>query len=51
MNKLIDSLELYGAVPIFNLRASPLDLDYSNLIKPVFDILVSSFVIVLNCHG
>lgn len=40
------SLELYGAVPILNLRASPLDLDYSNLIKRIFDILVSSFAIV-----
>ncbi|VXB64642.1 undecaprenyl-phosphate glucose phosphotransferase [Maribacter litoralis] len=40
------SLELYGAVPILNLRASPLDLDYSNLIKRIFDILVSSFTIV-----
>ena len=40
------SLELYGSVPILNLRASPLDLDYSNLIKRIFDILVSSFAIV-----
>lgn len=40
------SLELYGAVPILNLRASPLDLDYSNLIKRIFDILFSSLVIL-----
>ncbi|WP_339729857.1 undecaprenyl-phosphate glucose phosphotransferase [Maribacter stanieri] len=40
------SLELYGAVPILNLRASPLDLDYSNLIKRIFDIIVSSIAIV-----
>lgn len=40
------SLELYGAVPILNLRASPLDLDYANLLKRIFDVLVSSFAIV-----
>jgi putative colanic acid biosynthesis UDP-glucose lipid carrier transferase len=40
------SIELYGTVPILNLRASPLDLDYSNLIKRIFDILISSFAIV-----
>jgi len=40
------SLELYGAVPILNLRASPLDLDYSNLIKRIFDILFSSLAIL-----
>ena len=40
------SLELYGAVPILNLRASPLDLDYSNLIKRIFDVLFSSMIIL-----
>lgn len=40
------SLELYGAVPILNLRASPLDLDYSNLIKRIFDVLFSSIIIL-----
>ncbi|WP_405410874.1 undecaprenyl-phosphate glucose phosphotransferase [Maribacter sp. Asnod1-A12] len=40
------SLELYGAVPILNLRASPLDLDYSNLIKRIFDIIISSVAII-----
>ena len=40
------SLELYGSVPILNLRASPLDLDYSNLIKRTFDIVFSSLAIL-----
>tara|TARA_R110000751_G_scaffold305548_1_gene422135 strand:- start:1 stop:876 length:876 start_codon:yes stop_codon:yes gene_type:complete len=40
------SLELYGVVPILNLRASPLDLDYSNLIKRIFDVLFSSIIII-----
>lgn len=40
------SIELYGAVPILNLRASPLDLDYSNLVKRIFDIVFSSMVIL-----
>ena len=40
------SLELYGVVPILNLRASPLDLDYSNLIKRIFDVLFSSMIIL-----
>jgi len=40
------SIELYGAVPILNLRASPLDLEYANIVKRVFDIVFSSLVIV-----
>ncbi|WP_299797798.1 undecaprenyl-phosphate glucose phosphotransferase [uncultured Maribacter sp.] len=40
------SIELYDSVPVLNLRASPLDLDYANLIKRIFDILFSLFVIV-----
>ncbi|MEO9480979.1 MAG: undecaprenyl-phosphate glucose phosphotransferase [Maribacter dokdonensis] len=41
------SLELYGHVPVLNLRASPLDLDYSSIIKRLFDIFFSSLVILL----
>lgn len=40
------SIELYGAVPILNLRTSPLDLNYSNLIKRIFDIAFSSIAIL-----
>lgn len=40
------SIELYETVPVLNLRASPLDLDYSNLVKRTFDIIFSSLVIL-----
>ncbi|MDF4201875.1 undecaprenyl-phosphate glucose phosphotransferase [Maribacter sp. SA7] len=40
------SIELYDAVPVLNLRASPLDLDYANLIKRIFDILFALMVII-----
>ncbi len=40
------SIELYGAVPVLNLRASPLDVEYANLIKRIFDILFSSLAIL-----
>ncbi|MEP1015980.1 undecaprenyl-phosphate glucose phosphotransferase [Maribacter dokdonensis] len=40
------SIELYDSVPVLNLRASPLDLEYSNLIKRIFDIIFSLMVII-----
>ncbi|SFR62233.1 undecaprenyl-phosphate glucose phosphotransferase [Maribacter stanieri] len=40
------SIELYDSVPVLNLRASPLDLEYSNLLKRIFDIIFSSFAIL-----
>lgn len=40
------SIELYGNVPVLNLRTSPLDLEYAHLTKRVFDIIFSGFVIV-----
>ncbi|GGD03445.1 undecaprenyl-phosphate glucose phosphotransferase [Hyunsoonleella pacifica] len=40
------SIELYGAVPVLNLRASQLELEYANLVKRSFDIVFSSFVIL-----
>ncbi|TDT46738.1 putative colanic acid biosynthesis UDP-glucose lipid carrier transferase [Maribacter spongiicola] len=40
------SIELYDSVPVLNLRASPLDLEYANLIKRIFDIFFSLAVIV-----
>ncbi len=40
------SIELYDSVPVLNLRASPLELDYANVVKRVFDVLFSSLVIV-----
>lgn len=41
------SIELYGTVPVLNLRASPLELEYANLVKRIFDIIFSSLVILL----
>jgi putative colanic acid biosynthesis UDP-glucose lipid carrier transferase len=41
------SIELYDSVPVLNLRASPLDLEYANLIKRIFDIFFSLTVILL----
>jgi putative colanic acid biosynthesis UDP-glucose lipid carrier transferase len=41
------SIELYGSVPVLNLRASQLELEYANLVKRIFDIVFSSLVIVL----
>ncbi|ADV48449.1 exopolysaccharide biosynthesis polyprenyl glycosylphosphotransferase [Cellulophaga algicola DSM 14237] len=40
------SIELYGEVPVLNLRASPLELEYANVVKRVFDIIFSSLVIL-----
>lgn len=40
------SIELYGAVPVLNLRASPLELEYASLVKRIFDIVFSSLVII-----
>ncbi|MBO0590881.1 undecaprenyl-phosphate glucose phosphotransferase [Cellulophaga sp. E16_2] len=40
------SIELYGEVPVLNLRASPLELEYANVVKRIFDIIFSSLVIV-----
>ena len=40
------SIDLYGEVPVLNLRASPLELEYATLVKRVFDILFSLLVIV-----
>ncbi len=40
------SIELYGKVPVINLRASPLELEYANLVKRIFDVLFSSVVIL-----
>lgn len=40
------SIELYDSVPVLNLRASPLDFEYSNLIKRIFDIIFSLLVII-----
>ncbi len=41
------SIDLYGAVPVLNIRASPLELEYANLVKRVFDLIFSSLVIIL----
>ncbi|WP_158847592.1 exopolysaccharide biosynthesis polyprenyl glycosylphosphotransferase [Algibacter sp. L1A34] len=40
------SIELYGTVPVLNLRASPLELEYANFVKRVFDIVFSIGVIL-----
>ncbi len=40
------SIELYGEVPVLNLRASPLELEYANIVKRIFDIVFSSLVII-----
>lgn len=40
------SIELYGNVPVLNLRTSPLELEYANVIKRVFDVVFSSMVIL-----
>jgi putative colanic acid biosynthesis UDP-glucose lipid carrier transferase len=40
------AIELYGAVPVLNLRASPLDVEYANVVKRIFDILFSSLAII-----
>ncbi len=41
------SLELYGPVPVLNVRSSPLELEYANIVKRVFDIIFSGLVILL----
>lgn len=38
--------ELFETVPILNLRKSPLDKNYAKYGKRIFDILVSSFIII-----
>ncbi|WP_282123827.1 exopolysaccharide biosynthesis polyprenyl glycosylphosphotransferase [Algibacter mikhailovii] len=40
------SIELYGSVPVLNLRASQLELEYANMVKRGFDIAFSSLVIL-----
>ncbi|MFI1772473.1 undecaprenyl-phosphate glucose phosphotransferase [Thalassobellus citreus] len=40
------SIELYGSVPVLNLRASQLELEYANLVKRIFDIVFSSLVVL-----
>lgn len=40
------SIELYGTVPVLNLRASPLEMEYANLLKRTFDIVFSLLVII-----
>ncbi|MDP5230054.1 MAG: undecaprenyl-phosphate glucose phosphotransferase [Cellulophaga sp.] len=40
------SLELYGEVPVLNLRASPLDLEYANVIKRIFDVIFSTLAVI-----
>lgn len=40
------TIELYGGVPVINLRASPLELEYANVVKRMFDIVFSSVVII-----
>ena len=41
------SIELYDSVPVLNLRASPLEVEYATMVKRIFDIIFSSMVIVL----
>ena len=41
------TIELFDKVPVLNLRASPLDIKYANLIKRLFDFVFASLVIVL----
>lgn len=40
------SIDLYGSVPVLNLRASQLELEYANLVKRIFDVIFSSLVIL-----
>lgn len=40
------SLEMYDSIPVLNIRRVPLDTEYDRVIKRVFDILFSSFVIL-----
>ena len=40
------SIELYGSVPVLNLRASPLELEYADIVKRVFDVVFSIAVIL-----
>ncbi|MGB7395454.1 MAG: exopolysaccharide biosynthesis polyprenyl glycosylphosphotransferase [Pricia sp.] len=39
-------IELYGNIPVLNLRKVPLDTEYARLAKRSFDVVFSSFVIV-----
>ncbi|SMC62961.1 exopolysaccharide biosynthesis polyprenyl glycosylphosphotransferase [Cellulophaga tyrosinoxydans] len=40
------SLQLYGSVPVLNMRESPLEMEYANIIKRMFDVVFSSLVII-----
>tara|TARA_R110002020_G_scaffold85914_1_gene211661 strand:- start:100569 stop:101912 length:1344 start_codon:yes stop_codon:yes gene_type:complete len=40
------NVELYGTVPVFNLRKMPLDTGYGKYAKRAFDLVFSSFVII-----
>ncbi|MRX63327.1 undecaprenyl-phosphate glucose phosphotransferase [Maribacter luteus] len=40
------SIELYDTVPVLDLRASPLELQYSERVKRIFDIVFSSLAII-----
>lgn len=41
------SIELYENIPVLNLREVPLDTEYARIAKRTFDILFSSFVILV----
>lgn len=41
------NVELFGTVPVLNLRNSPLERNYAKFGKRIFDLLISSFVIIL----
>ena len=40
------TIDFYGDVPVLNLRNSPLEMEYANIVKRVFDVVFSSFVIL-----
>lgn len=40
------SIELYDSIPVLDLRKVPLDTEYARLVKRIFDIVFSSFVII-----
>lgn len=40
------SIELYNNVPVLNLRESPLEMEYANIVKRIFDVVFSSLVIL-----
>ena len=41
------SIELYGTIPVLNMRELPLDKEYKRAVKRTFDIVFSSMVILL----